>query len=92
LDELKEKQRGNTGMSEEEAARVEEEKKVLLSRLEALEKEREQQKAQLECLRGLVGAAGAGAGAGGAAMEDGVERRKKRPKHRDTWYVKQPWC
>ena len=78
LDLLKEKQRasesgnGNNCMSEEEAARVEIEKNELLGRLNALQREKDQQQTQLECLRELVvrgsnthlgsGAAAAGGG------------------------------
>jgi ABC-type phosphate transport system auxiliary subunit len=61
LERLKEKQRlgkAGNGISEEESARIEEEKSDLLSRLASLQREKDQQKAQLECLKGLVGGGG----------------------------------
>ena len=44
LELLKDKQRLSCGMTEEEGARIEEEKKNLLSRLDTLQKEKDQQK------------------------------------------------
>lgn len=44
LEQLKDKQRLSCGMSEEEGARIEYEKKNLLSRLETLQREKDQQK------------------------------------------------
>ena len=108
LEQLKEKQtRLSTGMNEEEGARIEDEKNNLLSRLAALQREKDQQKvchslmtrsfvrysksselhslrpyyqAQLECLRGLVG-----------ATEENVkepseaEKKRRKKRQRDTW-------
>jgi ABC-type phosphate transport system auxiliary subunit len=61
LERLKEKQRlgkAGNGISEEESARIEKEKSDLLSNLASLQREKDQQKAQLECLKGLVGGGG----------------------------------
>lgn len=79
LDQLKEKQRASAagnGLSEEEAARIEEEKNGLLERLASLQREKDQQQAQLECLRELVV---------GGGHEDGDDKKKRRKRQRDTW-------
>jgi hypothetical protein len=75
---LKEKQRASAagnGLSEEEAARIEEEKNELLGRLAALQREKDQQQAQLECLKELV--------VGGGHEEE--DKKKRRKRQRDTW-------
>ena len=110
LDLLKEKQRasesgnGNNCMSEEEAARVEIEKNELLGRLNALQREKDQQQTQLECLRELVvrgsnthltsGAAAAGAsGSGGmGTMDDSGPQYQDNDKKKKRKRQRDTWC
>jgi len=82
LEELKEKQRVNTGLlSEEEQARIEAEKADMLARLESLQKERDVQLQQLERLKELIVVGEKSTAAAAAA----VDRTKRRKRHRDTW-------
>jgi centromeric protein E len=82
LEELKEKQRANTGLlSEEEQARIEAEKADMLARLESLQKERDVQLQQLERLKELIVVGEKSTAAAAAA----VDRTKRRKRHRDTW-------
>ena len=110
LDLLKEKQRasesgnGNNCMSEEEAARVEIEKNELLGRLNALQREKDQQQTQLECLRELVvrgsnthlgsgaAAAGATASGSGAVGDESGQSYQDTAKKKKRKRQRDTWC
>jgi hypothetical protein len=84
LNALKEKQK-DLRVGEAEYAQLEAEKNALLQRVFAMENERNAQQAQLERLKNLI-ATGATADNSLSGSISG-DRKRRRKKHRETWFV-----